>query len=162
MAKLNDQMFTQSSDEWETPDELFKKLDDEFHFTLDSCASDENHKVDKYYTIETDGLKSPWSGVVWCNPPYSQAKDWVKKAYDEAQKGSTVVMLIFTRTDTRYWHDIVMKADEIRFIRGRVTFKGATSNAPFPSAIVVFRPNSKSTNPKVSTFEYREIIYHHE
>jgi site-specific DNA-methyltransferase (adenine-specific) len=148
-------MLTSLTDEWETPDDLFKKLDDEFHFTLDSCASDENHKVDKYYTIKTDGLNSPWSGVVWCNPPYSDLPSWIKKAYDEAQKGSTVVMLIYSRTDTKYWHNYIMKADEIRFIKGRVIFKGAGNKSPAPSSIIVFRPFSKATSPKVSTFEYR-------
>jgi site-specific DNA-methyltransferase (adenine-specific) len=154
MGKFNTQMLTENTDEWETPDKLFKKLDDEFHFTLDSCASDENHKVDNYYTIKTDGLRSPWSGVVWCNPPYSNIADWIKKGYEEAQKGCTVVMLIYSKTDTKYWHNHVMKADEIRFIKGRVTFKGAKNTSPAPSSIIVFRPYSKTKVPVLSTYEY--------
>ena len=77
-------------------------------------------------------------GVNFVNPPYSQIKAWCKKAYDEWQKGKTVVMLIPSRTDTAYWHDYIMKADEIRFIRGRLKFSGAKYNAPFPSAVIVF------------------------
>jgi len=65
---------------------------------------------------------------------------WIQKAYESAQAGATIVMLIPSRTDTRWWHDYVMKASEIRFIRGRLKFGDAKGNAPFPSAVVVFRP----------------------
>ena len=54
--------FSSMTDEWATPTELFKQLDDEFHFELDPCASDENHKCEKYFTIADDGLRKPWGG----------------------------------------------------------------------------------------------------
>jgi len=47
-------------------------------------------------------------------------------------------MLIPSRTDTKYWHDYIMKADEIRFIKGRLKFGNAKNSAPFPSCVVVF------------------------
>lgn len=77
------------------------------------------------------------------NPPYSQIADWIKKAYEESLKGVTVVCLIPSRTDTRYWHSYCMKASEIRFIKGRLKFSNNKNSAPFPSAIVIFRPNIK-------------------
>ena len=57
-------MFSRKSDEWETPQAFFQELDREFHFDLDACASDENHKCDRYFTIEQDGLSQNWGGVL--------------------------------------------------------------------------------------------------
>ena len=78
-------------------------------------------------------------GVNFVNPPYSDIKNWCRKAYYEWKKGKTVVMLIPSRTDTGYWHDYIMKASEIRFIRGRLKFGDSKNSAPFPSAIIIFR-----------------------
>jgi phage N-6-adenine-methyltransferase len=133
--------------EWETPQALFNQLDDEFHFTLDAAASQENAKVSLYYDLLSDGLKQSWdSQTVWCNPPYGrQIKDWVKKASEA--KNSTVVMLIPSRTDTRWFHEHVYDKPniEVRFIRGRLKFGGNKDNAPFPNMIVIWR--SKAPNP---------------
>ena len=79
--------FSSNSDEYATPSEIFSELDREFEFTLDPCATDENHKCAKYYTKEQDGLVKDWDGEnVFCNPPYSKIGEWVKKASREAQK----------------------------------------------------------------------------
>lgn len=78
---------------------------------------------------------------VFCNPPYGRKiYDWVRKAYNESKKpGTTVVMLIPARTDTRYFHDFIYhQAKEIRFIKGRLKFGNAKNAAPFPSMIVIF------------------------
>ena len=135
-------MMSSLTNEWETPADLYKTLDDEFHFTLDPCATEENHKCDKYYTVREDGLKQPWGGDrVFCNPPYGrQIHKWVRKAYEESLKPKTiVVMLIPARTDTRYFHDYILHRSEIRYIEGRIRFGEATENAPFASMIVIFR-----------------------
>jgi len=135
-------MFSSKTAEWETPQEFFDELNAEFNFTLDPCATPDNAKCKKYYTIKENGLKQNWGGeTVFCNPPYGRAiKDWVKKCYEEAQKpNTTVVMLIPARTDTNYFHDYIYgKAKEIRFIRGRLKFGNAKNAAPFPSMVVVF------------------------
>ena len=130
-----------SSDEWETPKDLFEKLNKQYDFTLDLAASDLNHKCKKYFTKETDGLKQDWTGVCWCNPPYSNISAWVKKAHNEAQKGSLIVMLIPARTDTRWFHEWIymMYGVEIEFLKGRLKFSGSKWNAPFPSMIVTFK-----------------------
>lgn len=129
-----------TTNEWSTPRDVFDDLDEEFGFTLDPCATDENAKCEKYYTKEDDGLSKDWSGeVVFMNPPYGgEIAQWAKKAYEEAMGGATVVCLVPSRTDTRYWHNYFMKADEIRFIKGRLKFGGSQNSAPFPSAIIVF------------------------
>lgn len=125
---------------WETPQDLFDKLNAEFNFGTDVCALPENKKVNRYYTPDQDGLSQQWTGTCWMNPPYGrQIGKWVQKAHDSAQAGATVVCLLPSRTDTRWWHDYVMQAADIRFIKGRLKFSGNKDNAPFPNAIVVFK-----------------------
>lgn len=137
-----DVMFSSKSNEWSTPREFFNELDKEFNFTLVPCATEENAKCNKYYTIKEDGLKQDWGGeTVFCNPPYGrEIKDWVKKCYGESKKSNTVVvMLIPARTDTQYFHRYIYhKAKEIRFVKGRLRFGNARNSAPFPSMIVIF------------------------
>lgn len=141
MANLN--VFRSSETmEWETPMDLFKILDDEFHFTLDPCATEKNHKCEKYYTKEENGLLQNWGGNrVFCNPPYGrQIHKWVRKAYEESLKDNTIVVLLIpARTDTTYFHDYILHRSEIRFVEGRIRFGEAKMNAPFASMIVIFR-----------------------
>jgi len=138
---MNNQVhFSSKSNEWDTPQELFDKLNLEFGFTLDPCSSDENHKCSKHFTIIDDGLSQDWSNdAVFMNPPYGrEIGKWIEKAYEEGQKGAVCVCLIPSRTDTKYWHEYCMKG-EIRFIKGRIKFGNSENSAPFPSAIVIFR-----------------------
>ena len=135
-------LFMSRSDEWGTPAKKYAELDAEFHFDLDACANESNHKCADYYTKEDDGLTKDWGGRrVFCNPPYGRAiAAWVKKCYEEAQKpGTLVVMLIPARTDTAYFHDYIYGKAEVRFLRGRLHFNESKSAAPFPSMVVVFR-----------------------
>lgn len=132
--------FSSQTDLWPTPQALFDELHTEFGFTLDVCALPENAKCGRYFTPEIDGLKQSWVGQCWMNPPYGRTiGKWVRKAYEAASQGATVVCLLPARTDTAWWHEFVIKADDIRFIRGRLRFGTAESGAPFPSVIVVFR-----------------------
>lgn len=136
--------------DWATPIALFNILHDEFHFTLDPCATSENTKCKKFYTVEDNGLNQDWEGeIVFINPPYSTAKDWIMKAYEDyVTYGVTSVLLIPARVDTRIWHEIIAPyAAQIRFLKGRVKFVGAENSAPFPSAIIVF--STKIYNEKI-------------
>jgi phage N-6-adenine-methyltransferase len=136
-------LMTSLTDEWATPLSLFQELDAEFSFTLDAAANAGNAKVANFFSKEDNGLIQDWRGVVWLNPPYGRTiGDWIRKAYESAGGGATVVCLVPARTDTRWWHDYAAKG-EVRFIKGRVKFvdsegKGSRP-APFPSAIVIFR-----------------------
>ena len=115
-------MFSSKSDEWETPQDLFNKLDTVFNFTLDPCATDKNYKCDKYYTIENNGLSKDWSKeTVFVNPPYGdKLKHWVKKCCEES-KHAKIVMLMPARTDTKYQHEYIFKhAKAICYIKGRL------------------------------------------
>ena len=137
-------MFSSKTDLWETPKDLFDKLNEEFHFALDVCATPENAKCEEFYTKEQDGLKQPWKGTVWCNPPYGrQIGEWVRRAFLASVSGSTVVMLLPARTDTKWFHEYIYGKAEIRFIRGRLKFGGSKNSAPFPSMVVVFMPHDK-------------------
>lgn len=138
-----DLMFSSKTDMWETPQDLFDKLNKEFHFTLDVCATPENAKCYNFYTPEEDGLANAWFGNVWCNPPYGkQISNWVKRALYESILGTTVVMLLPSRTDTKWFHEYIYnrKNVEVRFLKGRLKFGNAKNSAPFPSMVVVFRP----------------------
>ena len=134
--------YSSKTNEWSTPQDFFNELNKEFNFTLDPCATSENAKCTKYFTVEDDGLKQDWSkDTVFMNPPYGrEIKRWIKKAYEESLKGATVVCLIPSRTDTAYWHNYIFgKADDIRFIKGRLKFGGSKNPAPFPSAIIIYK-----------------------
>ena len=136
---INPALYSSENDSWETPPELFAALDAEFHFTLDVAADAKNAKCKKYIDEEMDGLKQPWSGVSFCNPPYGRDVDkWVAKAVRETLNGVTTVMLLPARTDVQWFHKYIYNRFETRFIRGRLKFVGAGSSAPFPSMIVVF------------------------
>ena len=138
---IDNALFTSNSDEWATPQDVYDMLDKEFNFDLDPCATEENHKCEKYYTTETDGLLKEWGGYrVFCNPPYSNIAAWVEKAFRETRNDNTlVVLLIPARTDTRYFHDFIYQRTEIRFIKGRLKFGDSKNSAPFPSMVVIFR-----------------------
>lgn len=130
--------FSSKTNEWATPQYLFDKLNKEHQFTMDACANQDNKKCKMFYNQEENGLIQPWLGVVWCNPPYSNVKEWIKKAYEESLKGVKVVMLIPARTDTIAWHTWIFPFAKIEFIKGRLKFGDSKNSAPFPSAIVIF------------------------
>ena len=141
-AMNRDLMFSSKTNEWATPEHIFRQLDDEFHFNLDPCANEINHKCELYYTETDDGLSKNWGGYrVFCNPPYGRELGrWVEKAFREGHKDNTlVVMLIPARTDTTYFHDYILNRAEVRFVPGRIKFGDSKNAAPFPSMIVIFR-----------------------
>jgi phage N-6-adenine-methyltransferase len=133
--------FKSKTTEWATPQAFFEALDREFHFMLDVAAQPDNAKCPQYFTPEENGLVQPWKGICWMNPPYGKASSqWVAKAYESAQQGATVVCLLPARTDTKWWQRYCLPPTEVRFVAGRLTFGGANNPAPFPNAVVIFRP----------------------
>lgn len=132
--------FMSKRSDWATPQDLFDKLDKEFNFDIDVCADAFNAKCKKYYSVEDDALSQTWRGYCFMNPPYGrEILKWVGKAYESAKSGeATVVCLLPSRTDTKWWHEYVMKADTVRFIKGRLKFDGHKNSAPFPSVIAIF------------------------
>jgi site-specific DNA-methyltransferase (adenine-specific) len=174
----NSVMFSRKGDEWETPQKLFDLLNEEFHFGTDAAATSKNTKCGNYYEESScnamwidwfrDAELSQVPPIFFLNPPYSKIGAFIKKAYEESLKGATIVCLIPARTDTRYFHDYCMKASELRFVKGRLTFTNKTlpsyrvdgnfksSPAPFPSVIVVFeRMQCQPKRVTVSSWDWK-------
>ena len=134
-----------TSDDWETPKKLFRQLNKEFSFTLDPCCREETAKCEKYFTIETDGLKKSWKGErVFMNCPYSEISEWVKKAYIERKLGCLLTVALLPAWTDRWWfHEFIYpKKAEVRFLEGRIKFllNGQTmKSAPFGSMVVIFK-----------------------
>lgn len=140
---INLALYSSRSEEWPTPEQFFGSLHREFAFTLDPCATAANAKCKRFFTKRQNGLDQDWrTHRVFCNPPYGrQMWDWAHKCFEASQKGALVVLLAHARTDTRCFHDWVYgKADEIRFVRGRLKFGDGAQSAPFPSLVAVCRP----------------------
>lgn len=139
---MNQVHFSSQTDDWYTPQYIIDDVKNKYNlknFDLDPCCNSENKKALVGFYKEDDGLSKNWFGNVWMNPPYGRVIGrWIKKAYEESQKGCTVYCLIPSRTDTKWWHDYVMKGD-VTFYRGRIKFGGSKNSAPFPSALVIFR-----------------------
>ena len=119
---------------WATPRSVFDPLNQEFKFDLDVCAEPWNAKSATFYTVEQDGLKQPWNGACWCNPPYGARNitQWLAKGQAELVCGnaSVVVYLLPNTTDVVWFHTYVWDDKKhatrpgigLRFIKGRVIF----------------------------------------
>jgi site-specific DNA-methyltransferase (adenine-specific) len=117
-----------------TPPELYEVLNKEFSFTLDPCPLDESATAGAALWGK-DGLSLDWRGhSVFCNPPYSVIEPWLRKATEPPR----AVYLLPVKSDMGWWHEYVMRAREVRFIRGRLRFGGMSGGAPFASAVVIF------------------------
>ena len=160
-SKLTSGIFTSRTDEWQTPKKVFNALNKEFNFVVDAAATKENAKCTIFWSKENSAPLSEWWRYrsIFINPPYSQNESFMKMAY-EAGQFATVVVLTPCRTDTKWWHKYAMKADEIRFIEGRLKYNDGKQSAPFPSCVVIFRPildkdkKSKSIYPTISSIKF--------
>lgn len=135
--------------EWGTPPKIFDPLNEEFGFTLDAAASDENALCEDYYTKEDDGTFQDWAGfTVWCNPPYDAEflQAFTQKALREVGNGVTTVLLVPAKTDQPWFHWLWERYEagiirvEFRWIKGRVKYVGASDGAPYPSIVIVVGP----------------------
>lgn len=157
---VNKALFSSDSTEWETPETLYRELDEEFNFILDPCATPLNSKCLLYIDKEQDGLSTCWFEFinkkfehikkfsVFVNPPYGRkiTEKWVAKGHFESlQHGLTVVMLLPSRTDQYWFREICLKYGEVRFLPKRIKFVGAKYTAPFPSIVVIFRGDNNTT-----------------
>jgi phage N-6-adenine-methyltransferase len=150
-------------DTWKTPQDRFAALHEEFAFTIDGAANATNHLLPRWWGPGSkeaqDALEVDWKYErVFCNPPYSLVKQFVEKAYWERDR-SVSVLLIPSRTDTRWWHSCIWhekkrqwrKGVTGRFVKGRIKFinpdspllrgtsmNGSNNSAPFPSVVIVF------------------------
>jgi phage N-6-adenine-methyltransferase len=132
-------VFSHKTDEWETSQDFFDRLNLEYNFTLDPAATSSNAKCSKFYTKEDDGLVQSWTGEsLFVNPPYSQIYSWMKRAAEERWRAESIVLLLPVRTDTKWFHEFAFMASKIVFIKGRLKFGGSQNSAPFPSMLLIF------------------------
>ena len=131
--------FSSNNQNGRTPKKIYDELNKEFNFDFDPCPNNPNF----------DGLLMDWKNSNFVNPPFSNQREWIKKAYQESLKNKICVMLLPVRTDTKIFHDIILPyADQIRFIKGRLKFEQYKNSAPFPSMIVIFKKKRKAINLK--------------
>jgi len=142
IGKINN--FNSKKVEYSTPLSLFTPLKDEFDLDIDVCANEENHKLDKYFTEEQDGLKQDWEGNCWMNPPFSRAlSKWVKKAHkDSLSFSGTKVCLVPVRSNTKWWEEVIKDA-EVRFIIGEVNFNNEERGLWLPMCVLIFGDKAK-------------------
>lgn len=134
-----------TNDLWQTPDWLYNQLNNEFHFDFDPCPVNPTF----------NGLEIEWGQANFVNPPYNRIDKpkFIQKAYEEWKKGKLVVLLIPAATGTKQFHDLILPNAEIRFLKGRVAFKGYNTKGEYSeknkgkhdSMIVIFRPNGNNT-----------------
>lgn len=131
-------------DDWGTPDWLWTALHREFAFDVDAAASADNALLEHHWTKGENGLIMPWSGLsVYANPPFDSRTlaAFAKKAwYESRQPNTTVVLLVPVKADQQWFHDYAIRS-EVRFIRGRIAFKGASGCFPGPCALLIFSLN---------------------
>lgn len=134
---------TGGSDCWRTPIALLDLVRRIGPIALDPCASDDRAHwfADRNLTAADDGLATPWipfadGGLVFANPPYSACAAWVDKAAREAGQGAQVLLLVPARPGCRWYRSARAAADCLVELHGRLTFVGAPTGAPFPSALI--------------------------
>lgn len=140
------------NNQWETPANIFNYFNSIYHFSFGLAASEHNKKCNLYFDEEANSLIQDWhkiKGFLWLNPPYGKnLKFWIKKAYEEMQKGAKICMLIPASVGTIYWHDyIINKVPMIYFFRSRIQFLMENgekrAGAMYDSALVVFEKKDK-------------------
>ena len=140
-----------------TDPEFFRSMVARFgEFTLDVAAADHNAKCERFYTRTDNGLDQPWSGRVWCNPPYSKLGDWLDKAWREWERGECdliVMLLPANRTEQKWWQQQVEPFRDIggfgltveflpgrmRFIRAGATEIGPNERPPFGCCLLIWQ-----------------------
>lgn len=140
---MNNRSGDSINDDWATPDWLYEKLNSEFNFDFDPCPLNSNF----------NGLEIEWGNSNFVNPPYNRndKPKFIEKAYQEFLKGKTCVMLIPSATGTKQFHEIILPNAEIRFLKGRVSFKGYNTKGIYTeknkgkhdSMIVIFNGNDR-------------------
>ncbi len=125
---------------WLTPPHVVAALGE---FDLDPCGAPGHVLARRTYILENgdDGLRDPWEGRVWLNPPYGvHAEPFLRRLADHG----TGTALIFACTETRVFHALVWeRATAVLFLRGRLNFLDADgvpakANAGAPSCLIAY------------------------
>lgn len=159
---MNGALLSSKKMDYCTPQGFFDTLNAEFHFTLDAAATGKSAKCKQFYTPETDGLTAPWNiggGSVFCNPPYGRALGaWVRKAYEEAQAGTTVVLLIPARTDTAYFHDYIYTSEQATSMTAPVTGTAGLQVVVGTAPVNMLEHPEQAVNTPLLAYNYKEAV----
>lgn len=148
---INRALFSSEKETHETPQWLFDELNKQFEFDVDVCALPESAKCERYFTPTDNAFTKVWNGCCWMNPPYGRKiSEWMIYAAEQSsQNGSTIVCLVPSRTDTKWFHNALENEPAVMFIKRRLKFGNAKALAPFPSMIMVFSSNAKLAQEKL-------------
>lgn len=152
-------------DDRATSPEVFEPLDRRFRFTLDVAASERNAKCERFFSIEDDGLTRSWRGErVWCNPPYSDIRPWVDKAWQEWMRGAEMVVMLLpaNRTEQGWWQELVEPGRQlgrvrVEFLAGRLRFiahdkteVGKNERPPYGCCLVIWGDWPRTSSKEAS------------
>ena len=135
---------------WETPQELFDEACRKYKVrpSLDVCATRRNKKCALFFS--KDSLSKQWNKSFFMNPPYGKnvIDKWIKYAYEQHKKHNvTGIALIFSKTETKWWHKYIQDIADVHFIKGRVHFeldgKKVVNSAPYGSCWVIWRAKKR-------------------
>jgi phage N-6-adenine-methyltransferase len=134
--KLIRKRTTPAEDTYATPDWLYGRLDNTYHFGLDAAACADNAKCSQFISPEQDALKQNWRKLskgraVFCNPPFCQIEVFVRSGWEQSNKGKgVVVVMIVPIWQSRDWFkEVVLKYGEVRFIGKKVIYQGTGTKA---------------------------------
>jgi phage N-6-adenine-methyltransferase len=134
--------FSSERPDWRTPRWLFDKLAAHYQFSIDLAASADNALLPRFYTEQDSAFLHSWQGeTAFLNPPYGrELAGWCERAeYAARRQGAVIVALLPVRTGVKWWHEYIAHKATVMFLKGRLKFDGVAFNAPFDSAIVVWR-----------------------
>lgn len=152
--KMNQKGHT--NDDFMTPQYIFEQLNMMFNFTADVAATKENKKCELFYSKEENALENNWYGRCFCNPPFSQKAEFIKKAFAEVMLGNCsicVMILPLNSMDTKAWHTYIEGKFHYEILKGRIAFIDPETKEPKKgnnsgTVIVYFRKRIEVKNAR--------------
>ena len=146
---------------WETPWELFNKLDAAFAFTIDGAADNYNSKCQRYISEAENAFTTELHNErVFCNPPYANVDPWAKRFIRWRDTGNPVIALLQDKTDTIWFRKVWHESSQVRFLHGRVEFLGTrTGNMHGAVVFVLFPSNAITDSPYVDIWDWKTTAW---
>ncbi len=131
------------SSNWLTPAFYFPAL--ELTFDLDPAHPGRNCPyctvpARRIYTVGDDGLRQPWSGLIWLNPPFNKRHGkvpWLRKFFAHGNG----IALVTAYTSCDWFHDLVVPhAETLLFPRGKTKFiqpDGSIGKQPSTGSVLI-------------------------
>jgi len=145
--------------DWETPNELFAIINNEYQFTLDAAAENHNAKCERYIDEAEDALTvhDLVGEKIWCNPPYFDMFPWARQ-FIRWSKENLVVVLAQDKTDTRWFRDMFNASYKVRFLYGRVVFRNTWTTNRNGAVLFVMGDIYKGLPRMVDVWDWRREL----